>query len=354
MQKIFSKWVQRYFSNEEALLLFLLIVVAGIVIWGLGSALVPVFAGLILAFMMQGGVDRLKKLSLGHRSSVAVMFTVFIGFVAAFFLFVLPIVWTQLVNLFNELPGMISTLQKSLMLLPETYPNLISADQIRSLFGAAATELSQLGQWLLDFSLSSLTGVMMLLIYLVLVPILVLFFLLDGERLISGWTGFLPKKREMMDRVWREMDAQLANYIRGKAIEIFIVGVASFIAFAALGINYAALLALLVGLSVLIPYIGAAIVTVPVALIAFFQWGWSDQFLYLMLAYAIIQAIDGNVIVPLLFSEAVNLHPVSIIISVLVFGSLWGFWGVFFAIPLATLVKSIVFAWPTAEDKPPS
>lgn len=354
MQKIFSKWVQRYFSNEEALLLFLLIVVAGIVIWGLGGALVPVFAGLILAFMMQGGVDRLKKLSLGHRSSVAVMFTVFIGFVAAFFLFVLPIVWTQLVNLFNELPGMISTLQKSLMLLPETYPNLISADQIRSLFGAAATELSQLGQWLLDFSLSSLTGVMMLLIYLVLVPILVLFFLLDGERLISGWTGFLPKKREMMDRVWREMDAQLANYIRGKAIEIFIVGVASFIAFAALGINYAALLALLVGLSVLIPYIGAAIVTVPVALIAFFQWGWSDQFLYLMLAYAIIQAIDGNVIVPLLFSEAVNLHPVSIIISVLVFGSLWGFWGVFFAIPLATLVKSIVFAWPTAEDKPPS
>ena len=354
MQKIFSKWVQRYFSNEEALLLFLILVVSGLIIWGLGGALIPVFASLILAFVMQGGVVRLKSLGLGHRLSVLVMFAVFVGFVAAFFLFVLPIVWTQLVNLFNEMPGMISTLQKSLLLLPETYPNLISAEQIRSLFGAAAAELSQLGQWLLDFSLSSLTGVMTLLIYLVLVPILVLFFLLDGERLISGWTGFLPKKRELLDRVWMEMDSQLANYIRGKAIEIFIVGVASFIAFAFLGINYAALLALLVGLSVLIPYIGAAIVTVPVALIAFFQWGWSDQFFYLMLAYGVIQAIDGNVIVPLLFSEAVNLHPVSIIVSVLVFGSLWGFWGVFFAIPLATLVKSIVFAWPTMEDKPPT
>ncbi|NRP37734.1 pheromone autoinducer 2 transporter [Marinobacterium sp. xm-a-121] len=353
MQKIFSKWVQRYFSNEEALLLFLLLFVSGLVIWHLGGALIPVFAGLILAFMMQGGVNRLKSIGLGHKSAVATMFIAFTGFVVAMFLFILPAVWTQLVNLFNELPGMVTKLQQVLMLLPQNYPELVSAEQIRNLIGTAAAELSQLGQWLLSFSLSSLTGVLTALIYFVLVPILVLFFLLDGDRLIAGWTAFLPKKREMMDQVWNEMDSQLANYIRGKAIEILIVGVATFISFALLGINYAALLGLLVGLSVLIPYIGAAVVTVPVALIAFFQWGWSDQFLYLMLAYTIIQAIDGNVIVPLLFSEAVNLHPVSIIVAVLVFGTLWGFWGVFFAIPLATLVKSIVSAWPTADELPP-
>jgi putative permease len=87
-------------------------------------------------------------------------------------------------------------------------------------------------------------------------------------------------------------------------------------------------------------------VTLPVAVIGFFQFGWGNDFLYLLVAYAIIQALDGNVLVPLLFSEAVNLHPISIIIAVLVFGTLWGFWGVFFAIPLATLVKAIVNAWP--------
>jgi putative permease len=64
-----------------------------------------------------------------------------------------------------------------------------------------------------------------------------------------------------------------------------------------------------------------------------------------MLAYGIIQALDGNIIVPLLFSEAVNLHPVTIIIAVIFFGGLWGFWGVFFAIPLATLVKAVINAW---------
>jgi putative permease len=60
----------------------------------------------------------------------------------------------------------------------------------------------------------------------------------------------------------------------------------------------------------------------------------------------VIQALDGNVLVPVLFSEAVNLHPVSIILAVLFFGGIWGFWGIFFAIPLATLLKAMVTAWP--------
>jgi len=124
--------------------------------------------------------------------------------------------------------------------------------------------------------------------------------------------------------------------------------------FSVLGLNYALLLGLVVGLSVLIPYIGAFVVTVPVVAIAFFQWGWSNDLLYVVIAYAIIQLVDGNVLVPVLFSEAVNLHPVAIILAVLVFGGFWGFWGVFFAIPLATLFNAILNAWPTnleSEEK---
>ena len=58
-----------------------------------------------------------------------------------------------------------------------------------------------------------------------------------------------------------------------------------------------------------------------------------------------IQAFDGIVLVPLLFSEAVSLHPVAIIVAILFFGGIWGFWGVFFAIPLATVVKAVLSAW---------
>jgi len=86
----------------------------------------------------------------------------------------------------------------------------------------------------------------------------------------------------------------------------------------------------------------------PIAFVAYFQWGWGWSFGQVMIAYAVIQALDGNVLVPLLFSEALNLHPVAIIVAILVFGGLWGFWGVFFAIPLATVVQAVLKAWPRA------
>jgi putative permease len=73
--------------------------------------------------------------------------------------------------------------------------------------------------------------------------------------------------------------------------------------------------------------------------------------MYVLIAYTVIQTLDGVVLVPLLFSEAVNLHPVAIIVAILFFGGLWGFWGVFFAIPLATVVKAVIAAWPRSDDE---
>jgi putative permease len=141
--------------------------------------------------------------------------------------------------------------------------------------------------------------------------------------------------------------------VRGKVVEIALVWVVTYVTFALLGLNYAMLLSFMVGISVIIPYIGAAAVTVPVAFVAYVQWGLEPQFAYTLIAYAVIQFLDGNLLVPLLFSEVVNLHPVAIIVAVLVFGSIWGVWGVFFAIPLATLVQAVINSWPRGEPQPP-
>jgi len=349
VKKIFSKWIESYFSNEEVLLLFVLLASALGVILYLGQALAPVFTGVILAFLMQGVIEWLRKRQVPHLASVIIVFLFFVGILLSLILFVFPLAWKQSVNLFNELPRMVTEAKAVLLLLPQQYPDIFSEQQISQIIDLATAELSQLGQWVVTYSLNSITGLIALLIYLVLVPILVFFFLKDGSSLINWWVSFLPEKKEMLSNVWAEMDDQIANYVRGKVIEIVIVGSVTYVAFIFLGINYAALLAIMVGLSVLVPYIGAALVTLPVALIGFVQWGWTNEFWYLMLAYGIIQALDGNVLVPLLFSEAVNLHPVSIIIAVLVFGSIWGVWGVFFAIPLATLLKAILNAWPKSE-----
>jgi putative permease len=166
-----------------------------------------------------------------------------------------------------------------------------------------------------------------------------------------GWFGgFLPEKKPLLDRIWEELNLQFANYARGKGIEVLIIGVASYLVFAVFSLNYAALLGLLVGFSVIVPFIGAMLVTIPVMMVAYFQFGVTPDFYWVVGAYVVIQVLDGNVLVPLLFSEAVNLHPVAIVIAVLFFGGLWGLWGVFFAIPLATLVSAILSAWPSSDS----
>ncbi|ABR82163.1 AI-2E family transporter [Pseudomonas paraeruginosa] len=352
MIKVLRDWMQRYFSDEEAVVLAIMLVLGFSVILAFGGMLAPVLAAMVIAFLIQGVVGMLERFRMPHLFAVWLVYSLFLGLLALFLVVLLPLLWQQLFTLFNELPRMLGEWQSVLLMLPERYPSLISEEQVLKAIEAARGEFGQIGQWALTSSLASLPVVVNIMIYLVLVPILVFFFLKDKKRFYTWFRRYLPRERGLMKQVWAEMNQQIANYIRGKVIEIVITGAVTYIAFAYLGLNYAALLALLVGLSVVVPYIGAVVVSVPVAMIAFFQWGWSDQFIYLMVAHAIIQALDGNVLVPLLFSEAVNLHPVAIICAVLLFGGLWGFWGVFFAIPLATLVKAVLDAWP--KDLPES
>ena len=175
----------------------------------------------------------------------------------------------------------------------------------------------------------------------------------DKDELVLWFGNFLPRNRPLMSAIWKEMDEQIANYIRGKVVEIIIVGSAAYLIFILIGINYALALSVLVGVSVIVPYIGAIAVTIPVVAIAYIQWGFTGEFYSVTLAYLILQIIDGNVLVPIIFSEAVNLHPVAIIAAVLFFGGIWGLAGVFFAIPLATLIKAIINAWPSKVQSKP-
>ncbi len=349
MFKVLRNWVQRYFSDEEAVVMAVLLVLAFAAILTFGGMLAPVLAGLVLAFLMQGLVRTLQRLRVPQVAAVWLVFACFMGLLGVCLLVLIPLLWQQVIALFNELPGMLGKWQSLLLLLPERYPQLVSDEQVLHVIEVVRSEIGSFGQLALTFSLSSLPLLVNAMIYLVLVPILVFFFLKDGGLIARWFRGYLPRERTLITRVGREMNQQIANYIRGKVIEILICGGATYVAFIALGLNYAALLALLVGFSVVVPYVGAVVVTVPVALIALFQWGWGDQFIYLMAVYGIIQALDGNVLVPLLFAEAVNLHPVVIICAVLLFGGMWGFWGIFFAIPLATLCKALLDAWPRKE-----
>ena len=344
--EVIGGWINEYFSNEEAIYLVVLLAIALFVLLAFGAILAPVLAGLVIAFLLQGFVDRLTRWRVPRLLAVWVVFLLFGGGAVAIVAVVAPLIWRQLYESVNAMPALIDRLGDVLAGVSERYPGLFSPTAIDGWVATLNAQLTELGASALQGLVTQVPNLFATMIYLILLPITVFFFLKDRDRLIARVLSLLPAHRPLLNRVGNEMNVQIANYIRGKFLEIVIVGLASYVVFAVLGLSYAALLGLLVGLSVLVPFLGAAVVTLPVAAVAFLQWGWSWDFAWLMAAYGIVQAIDGNVIVPVLFSEATDLHPILIIVAVLAFGGLWGFWGVFFAIPLATLVKAVFNAWP--------
>ena len=351
MIKLFKDWYTLKFSDPHAVALVVILFCFFLLFALLSDLLMPVFVAVAIAFLLDLPTNKLVALKCSRLSATVIVVSVFIGLSLLAILGLMPIIWQQSSNLFQEIPSMLAQGQSYLLTLPDKYPEFIQASQIETFISSFKDKLLEWGEFALKASLNSLSDLVALLIYFILVPLMVFFFLKDKKDILDHFSHFIPKERRMARKVGKEMNQQVLNYIRGKIIEIIIVGSSTTLAFALLGLNYAVLLGLLVGFSVLVPYVGATVVTIPVFLVALFQWGLGNELGYVMIAYGIIQAIDGNLIVPLLFSEAVNLHPVTIIIAVIFFGGLWGFWGVFFAIPLATLVKAVMNAWPTAKPE---
>ena len=350
MKEVLTRWYQRYLSEEEAVILLVMLTMAFAVMLFFGDILAPVLVAIVLAYLMQGVANVLRQRGLPGELSVAVSTLLFLGGFFAVLFGLAPLVWRQLVALVREAPAMIEAGRKVLVTLPEEYPVFFTQQQVNELTAVIQAEMASVGQLLVTKGLSSIPSVLAAIVYLILIPLMVFFFLKDREQLTGWFTGFLPAHRPLLERIWAELNLQFANYARGKGIEVLIIGGASYLVFALFSLNYAALLGLLVGFSVIVPYIGAALVTIPVVVVAYFQFGVTPDFYWVVGAYLLIQVLDGNVLVPLLFSEAVNLHPVAIVIAVLFFGGLWGLWGVFFAIPLATLVNAILSAWPSTDS----
>src|SRR3546814_3056228 len=130
MFKVLRDWIQRYFSDEEAVVLAVLLFLAFTAVLTLGGMLAPVLAGMVLAYLMQGLVTTLERMRLPGAMAVGLVFALFMGLLVVFVVVIMPLLWHQLVTLFNELPGMLVKWQSLLLLLPERYPHLVSDEQV--------------------------------------------------------------------------------------------------------------------------------------------------------------------------------------------------------------------------------
>jgi len=346
MYRALKLWLNRCFYDEEAAILAWLLLLGSLIVIVLGHILAPLLASVVFAFLLDWMSQGLERQGLKRKYALTV---VYVGFLATIILScfgLVPILLQQTQNFFHDLPNLASRGQDELTVFLQRFPDLFSQAQLDEISSGIATGLKDSAKYLLSASVSWLPGVVTGILYLILIPIMVLLLLKDKKELLDWFVGYLPKTRPLMNRVSNEVNAQLGNYIRGKFVEFVVVTLFTYLGFIVFNLNYAALLALGVGLSVWVPFIGGLASTIPVVLVAYLQFGLGATFGWSMLVFAVIQMLDGNLLAPLLFGEAVKIHPVAILIAVILFGGLLGFWGMFFAIPLAALVKAVLLSWP--------
>lgn len=341
-----TQWFERTFADPEVISLFMTLVVSLILIEFFGKILMPVLISIIIAYLLNPPVRILVRKGCPHVLAVWLVYIIFLGLFIYAMLYLAPLLWRQFINLATQMPTIFLVAQLWLTNFMDKHPGILSSSDLNHAFTYFKEQSPKLGQTLVRYSWKSIPDMAELILYVVLVPLLVFFFLKDSRQIMLWLKRFLPHRRALVKRVSEEVYDKIGAYVKGRVIEVFIIGIVTTIVFEILGLQYAILLGALVGLSVIVPYIGAILVTIPVVVLALMQWGLAAHFWYVVLAFALIVAIDGNILFPLLFAQTMELHPVVIILAVLVFGGIWGFWGVFFAIPLATLVNAVLRVWP--------
>jgi putative permease len=345
-----NKVLKNIFNNEETIIFSLVILLFFLVISFFGSIITPFMISIVVAYLLVGMQKKIQSYDVSANVALIITFSVFIITGAALLIWLVPLLYIQLQAFILDVPNLINNFLDFISGLPSKFPDLVSSEQISIFFQAVSEEVSAIAQNIVKSSISGIQSAITFLLYIILFPILVYFFLFDRKNIIEGFIKIIPGKREMLTNIWAEMDIQLSNYVRGKTIEIFIVGIAAAIIFVSLGLKYSALLSVLVGLSVIIPFVGAFLVTIPIVVVGLLQFGLGTEFYLLIGLYLLLQALDGNLLVPIIFSETVKLHPVVIILAVFIFGSMFGFWGVFFSIPIATFIKAVWNAWPSSPN----
>ena len=374
MFRLFKNWYHNHFSQPGTVEFALVLAVSFILVYFFMWLVGPLVVALCLAYVLDWAVCALiTSCHLKRPTAAAVVMVLFIGVAALILILLVPQVIRQGAQFYNAMLALsqdaaisdltlrgsdvdtyIATWLYSLIqMLPDPLPSMLSRDDLHVAAASLRTQIINYTANLMRTQLMpSVVNVFTYLMYLIIVPIFTFLMLRNKRQLQERFlTYILPNNQVLIKEFWPAISGQIAGYIRGKLLHIIIITCVNTLAFRVFSLNYAVLLGLGVGLSVVIPYVGAVIIAIPVILVAVLQFGFTSTLLWLLLVYLIIQLLDSNVLTPMLFSKAMNLDAFSILAAILIFGGLWGFWGVFFAIPLATFIKTLIVRWPSENHR---
>ena len=370
---LLKRWYWRHFSQPGTIEFALVLIGAFLTVYYFMWLVGPLVVALCLSYCLDWAVkSAIKHFKISRFLASSIVMIIFIGLCVGLLLFIAPKILQQGAEFYGKVQEFSQNASESANIEDENIDAVISTtvydliertpEPLASMFTREDVEnyvnntrsfvMSNLTQIIKTKIMPSVMNAATWLMYMIVVPIFMFLMLSNKEVLQKRFrTYVLPNNQELISVFWPKINSQIEGYIRGKMLHITIISILNTFAFLTFGLNYAFLLGLGVGLSVVIPYVGAVIITIPILLVSLIQFGFSQAFFWFLLVYIVIQLLDSNVLTPFLFSKAMNLDAFSILAAIMIFGGLWGFWGVFLSIPLATFIGTLIVYWPNADKK---
>lgn len=309
-----------------------------LVMWALGDVILPFLLGAALAYCLDPIADWLEDHGLSRAWATGLItFFAIMAFIVATLL-VVPILVRQASDLVQTAPQMASNLQA---FLTERFPELGDANSVvrRSLSNLGDTLQSRGGE-LLNAVLSSVSGIVNVIVLFVIVPVVAFYLLYDWDNMVGRIDALLPRDHAPVIRdLARQVDHTMAGFVRGQGTVCLILGAYYAIALALVGLNFGLIVGVIAGALTFIPYVGALVGGALAIGLALFQfWG---EWWWIVTVWAIFQSgqfVEGNFLTPKLVGSSVGLHPVWLIFALSAFGALFGFVGLLVAVPVAAMI----------------
>ncbi len=314
-----------------------------VVLFWFSGALVPFFAAGVVGYLLDPLVVRLERWRVPRLLATILVMLSSVAMLALIIFSIVPTVVEQLNSLANQIPGVIIKVEIWIGEMQEIYPEYFPGTTAFEFFDSLSLQLENLLGSLITVLLAWAGGTIGGTVNAIIVGFLVFFILKDKEQIWGYIVNLLPGlQHHTVTDVLADIDRQMGRFIKGKFIVVFLLFLLSTAVFWIIGLRYFLLLGILTGISTFIPYVGAIVVGIPVVAAGFIQWGTVAAAGWTLLAYLGIQSVDGYYLTPVIIGKETSIHPTAIILAILICGSLWGFWGVFFAVPAAVIVKSIL------------
>ncbi|MCV2891609.1 AI-2E family transporter [Lentibacter sp. XHP0401] len=307
-------------------------------LWFLGDVILPFVLGGAVAYFLDPVADRLEAMGFSRAVSTTIITLVALMLFVILALLVIPVMVEQAVSLFNTAPKLFADLQT---FLTERFPSLMDNDStLRNSLIAVGDTVKERGGELLQTVLSSAMSIINLVMLLVIVPVVAFYLLFDWDRMVAALDDVLPRDHAPVIRqLASDVDRTMASFVRGMGTVCLILGTYYAVALMLVGLQFGLIVGFIAGLLTFIPYLGAILGGVLAIGLALFQF-WGDWLSLGLVAavFVIGQVIEGNVLTPKLVGKSVGLHPVWLIFSLSVFGTLFGFVGMLVAVPVAAAI----------------